>query len=70
MVDAVFVRLARWINAPTTGLELINDNIMRNHGVRMSLSVLGTVLGSEVGYRVRTEVNGHFRSSRIALFPT
>ncbi|KAF8591406.1 hypothetical protein K439DRAFT_1326636, partial [Ramaria rubella] len=24
--------LARWINAPTTGLELINENIMRNHG--------------------------------------
>ncbi|KAI0053528.1 hypothetical protein FA95DRAFT_1632059 [Auriscalpium vulgare] len=23
--------LARWINAPTTGLDLINENIMRNH---------------------------------------
>lgn len=27
-------RLARWINAPSTGLELIRENIMRNHHVR------------------------------------
>jgi hypothetical protein len=26
-------RLARWVNAPTTGLELVNENIMRNHRV-------------------------------------
>lgn len=26
-----FTGLARWINAPTTGLELINENIVRNH---------------------------------------
>ncbi|KIJ56688.1 hypothetical protein M422DRAFT_57355 [Sphaerobolus stellatus SS14] len=27
-----FTGLARWINAPTSGMEMINDNIMRNHG--------------------------------------
>ncbi|KAF8529036.1 hypothetical protein BU17DRAFT_80189 [Hysterangium stoloniferum] len=27
-----FTGLARWINAPTNGFELINDNIIRNHG--------------------------------------
>ena len=27
-------RLARWINAPTTGLELIVENIVRNYHVR------------------------------------
>jgi len=27
-------RLARWVNAPTTGLELIRENIIRHHNVR------------------------------------
>ena len=26
-------RLVRWTNAPTTGLELISDNIRQNHQV-------------------------------------
>jgi TATA-binding related factor (TRF) of subunit 20 of Mediator complex len=34
-VDPSACRLARWINAPTTGLELINENIVRNHHVRI-----------------------------------
>jgi hypothetical protein len=32
--DKPFLRLARWVNAPTTGLELINKNILSNHHVR------------------------------------
>lgn len=32
----ILYRLARWINPPTSGLELIAENIMRNHHVRSS----------------------------------
>ena len=28
-------RLVRWTNAPTTGLELISDNIRQNHQVSL-----------------------------------
>lgn len=40
------IRLARWINAPTTGLELINENIIRNHHVRMRTTLLSAHLKS------------------------
>ena len=33
------IRLARWINAPTTGLDLIAQNIVRNHQVRLHASL-------------------------------
>ncbi|EGO01931.1 hypothetical protein SERLA73DRAFT_71091 [Serpula lacrymans var. lacrymans S7.3] len=53
-----FTGLARWINAPTTGLELINQNIIRNHhgqfkgrwnlSVRSYRSTLGSIPGLQV----------------------
>lgn len=35
----LFLRLARWVNAPTTGMELVTTNIVRNHHVRASQSL-------------------------------
>ncbi|KAH7929475.1 hypothetical protein BV22DRAFT_1080989 [Leucogyrophana mollusca] len=53
-----FTGLARWINAPTTGLDLIHENIVRNHhgqlrgrwhlSVRSYRSTLGTIPGLQV----------------------
>jgi len=53
-----FTGLARWINAPTTGLELISENIVRNHqgqprgkwqlSVRSFRSTLGVNTGLQV----------------------
>ncbi|KAH7914329.1 hypothetical protein BJ138DRAFT_1209365 [Hygrophoropsis aurantiaca] len=53
-----FTGLARWINAPTTGLDLIHENILRNHhgqprgrwhlSVRSYRSTLGTIPGLQV----------------------
>ncbi|KAF8138734.1 hypothetical protein EV363DRAFT_1427609 [Boletus edulis] len=53
-----FTGLARWINPPTSGLELIAENIVRNHhgqsrgrwtlGVRSYRSTIGTIPGISV----------------------
>ncbi|KAI0320817.1 hypothetical protein OF83DRAFT_486723 [Amylostereum chailletii] len=53
--------LARWINAPTTGLDLINDNIIRNHNcqfrakwqlsVKSYRSMLGSIPGQSMTER-------------------
>ncbi|KAH9951575.1 hypothetical protein B0H21DRAFT_716622 [Amylocystis lapponica] len=56
-----FTGLARWINAPTTGLELIGQNILRNHqGVyrgkwQMSVKSYRSTLGSAPGFHVPAE---------------
>jgi len=36
--------LARWINAPSSGLELIRENIMRNHHVRRDTNSVIVIL--------------------------
>ena len=42
-------RLARWINAPTTGLELISENIVRNHQVCYCFEVHSRQLNNKQG---------------------
>ena len=51
-------RLVRWTNAPTTGLELIAQNIIKNHQVALFAADL--LLYSDAPLRrVRTRVNGN-----------
>ncbi|KAF9247071.1 hypothetical protein BU15DRAFT_84635 [Melanogaster broomeanus] len=56
-----FTGLARWINPPTSGLELITENILRNHHGqnrgRWSLSIRSyrSTLGSIPGFPVHAE---------------
>ncbi|KAH8105832.1 hypothetical protein BXZ70DRAFT_1004139 [Cristinia sonorae] len=56
-----FTGLARWTNAPTTGLELINQNIMRNHQGRyigkwsLSVKSFRSTFGSTPGFQVAAE---------------
>lgn len=48
------------MNAPTTGLDLIHENILRNHGVCV-FSLFYDYLNSEMSFRVQFEANGHFQ---------
>jgi len=56
-----FTGLARWSNAPTTGLELIHQNIMRNHQGQhrgkwlLSVKSFRSTLGSTPGFQVAAE---------------
>ncbi|KAI0796658.1 hypothetical protein C8Q75DRAFT_741879 [Abortiporus biennis] len=56
-----FTGLARWINAPTSGLELINQNISRNHQGQyrgkwqLSVKSFRSTFGSIPGYQVPVE---------------
>ncbi|KAG1833169.1 uncharacterized protein F5147DRAFT_726871 [Suillus discolor] len=56
-----FTGLARWINAPSTGLELIRENIMRNHHGQLrgrwflSVKSYRSTLGSIPGLQVHSE---------------
>ncbi|EIW76127.1 hypothetical protein CONPUDRAFT_92847 [Coniophora puteana RWD-64-598 SS2] len=60
-----FTGLARWINAPTTGLELIRENIVRNHQGqirgRWSLSIRSyrSTLGLIPGIHLQSERSMH-----------
>ncbi|EMD40723.1 hypothetical protein CERSUDRAFT_103100 [Gelatoporia subvermispora B] len=56
-----FTGLARWINAPTTGLELVHHNVTRNHQGhyvgkwQLSVKSFRSTLGSTPGFQVPAE---------------
>ncbi|OCH94094.1 hypothetical protein OBBRIDRAFT_817438 [Obba rivulosa] len=56
-----FTGLARWINAPTTGLDLVQHNIIRNHQGhligkwQLSVKSFRSTLGSTPGFQVPAE---------------
>jgi hypothetical protein len=56
-----FTGLARWINAPTTGLELITENIIRNHHGQfqgkwqLNVRSFRSTLGANHGLQVQSE---------------
>ncbi len=50
--------LARWVNAPTTGLQLVSDNIILNHQVCRNLFVY---ISSLHQYRDSTKGNGRYQ---------
>ncbi|KAF8205014.1 hypothetical protein BJ912DRAFT_940012 [Pholiota molesta] len=58
-----FTGLARWLNAPPTGLQLVRDNLVLNHNAQfrgkwyLSVKSYRSQLGEIPGYQVPTERN-------------